>query len=103
MLAEAEVYRLLKELEKDDRKSPTTLVAIGQKIVFEGIWRAVNNGDWIFEINRFILGELKDLIEFNSLENNDYQKYIIIETQGDGRLLSGNLNWKFVDNKYEIT
>ncbi len=102
-LAEEETYRLLKELERDEIKKPTTLIAIGQEIVFEGIWKAVNNGNWIFEVEQFILGNENKLIDFNNSQNKNLDRYIVIETQGDGRVIKGELNWEFVDGKYQIS
>ncbi|WP_461629513.1 hypothetical protein [Labilibaculum euxinus] len=102
-LAEDETYRLLKELERGEIKQPTTLIAIGQEIVFEGIWKAVNNGNWIFEVEQFILGNENKLIDFNNSHNNNLERYIVIETQGDGRVIKGELNWEFVDGKYQIS
>jgi hypothetical protein len=103
ILAEEEIYRLLKQLERDKMRNPTTLVSIGGDIVFEGIWKAVNNGSWIFEIFRFIIGQESDLREFNNSNLPKHQKYIVVETQGDGRLIKGDINWQFIDNNYEIT
>ncbi|WP_303917881.1 hypothetical protein [Draconibacterium sediminis] len=102
-LAEEETYRLLKELERDDIKKPTTLIAIGQEIVFEGIWKAVNNGNWIFEVDKFVLGDENKLIDFNNSRRTELENYIVIETQGDGRIINGELNWELIEGKYQIS
>lgn len=103
ILAEEETYKLLKELEQAERKKPSTLIAIGQEIIFEGIWKAVNNEIWIFEVEKFVLGDENKLIDFNYTIRSDNQNYIVIETQGDGRIIKGGLNWEIVDDKYQIS
>ncbi|RXM40449.1 hypothetical protein BOQ62_05615 [Chryseobacterium sp. CH21] len=103
ILAEKKAFNLLENLEKEVLYHiPTTFVAIGSNIVIDAIWRSANDGVWIFEIVSFILGDINDVINFNDNESV-INKYIIIETQGDGRLISGNLNWEFLDNKYTVS
>lgn len=102
-VAEDETYRLLKELERSELKKTTTLIAIGQEIVFEGIWKAVKDGNWIFEVDKFILGDENRLIDFNNSNKTDSENYIVIETQGDGRIINGGLNWELIDGKYQIS
>jgi hypothetical protein len=102
-IAENETYRLLKDVERPRSKKPTTLVAIGKEIVFEGIWKAVKNGFWVFEVHNFLIGREEDLTYFNEAKRFPQEKYIVIESQGDGRLIDGDLNWQLVDEILEIS
>jgi len=102
-IAEEETYRLLKELEKEDNRIPTTLISIGKEIIFEGIWKAVKGENWIFEVYRFVLGGESDLLEYNRSNVSDYDSYIVIETQGDGRVIKENINWEIVNERYQIS
>jgi hypothetical protein len=102
-IAENETYRLLKELEGTSNKKPTTLVAIGKEIVFEGFWKAVKKGFWVFEVHRFLIGKEEDLTYFNETKRSPQEKYIVIESQGDGRILDGSLEWELVNDILEIS
>jgi len=44
-----------------------TLVALGQKIIFKGIWLADDGKKWTFEVQKFIIGNENDLREFNDI------------------------------------
>lgn len=102
-LAEKQSFKLLENLEKEVLYHiPTTFIAIGSNIVIDAIWKSANDGVWKFEIVSFILGDINDVINFNDNEST-INKYIIIETQGDGRLILGNLNWELLDNKYIVS
>lgn len=102
-LAEEEAYRTLKEVGKDNFKIPTTLVAIGEEIIFEGIWKAVKDGSWIFQVYHFIVGNEEDLKVFDSNCKAPEQNYIVVESEGDGRLLKGGIDWELVDGNVEIS
>jgi hypothetical protein len=102
LLAEETAYRNLKELSKDYPKTPTTLVAIGETIIFEGIWKAVKNGDWIFKINSFLVGNENYLKTFSPKGRSAEQNYIIVESEGDGRLLKEGIDWELIEGELEI-
>ncbi|WPO90974.1 hypothetical protein [Chryseobacterium sp. HR92] len=102
LIAEKEAINLLKTLERESISLPTTFLSIGSKIVVEAIWKSVNNGVWQFEIQKFILGEINDIRVFND-ESIEELRYIVIETQGDGRMISGDLNWEIIDGRYNIS
>lgn len=102
-IAENETYRLLKELEGANNKKPTTLVAIGKEVVFEGVWKAVKNEFWVFEVHDFLIGRQEDLVYFNEANRSPKEKYIVIESQGDGRIISGGLNWELIDEILEVS
>ena len=103
ILAEKETFESLENLEKGILPSiPTTFIAIGGTIVINAVWKSANDGVWKFEIVNFILGDINNVINFND-SSSVANRYIVIETQGDGRLILGNLNWEFFENKYIIS
>lgn len=101
LLAEEEAYKALKELRSNFFSKPTTLVSIGEKIIFEGIWKAVRDGSWVFEAHNFIVGNENDLKTFDADESPD-QNYIVVESEGEGRFLKEGIDWTSFDNKIEI-
>lgn len=102
LIAERTSFELLENLEEEKVILPTTLVAIGSNILIEAIWKSANDGIWEFEIVKFVLGEFDNILSFND-NKSKLEKYIIIESQGDGRLISGDLNWQLIDNKHIIS
>lgn len=101
--AEEETYLLLREPNKRQINIPTTLVSIGRDIVFEGFWKSVVNETWVFEITRFLLGDENSLRTYTPSTFQKNHNYVVVETQGDGRVIKENLIWKLVKGAYEIT
>lgn len=99
--AEEETYQQLMELTKP-APLPLILICLGAKLIFEGVWMSAQNVRWEFELSNFIIGDLDSLKRFAS-EPLDYENYIIIESQGDGRILDDYISWKYENNKYFIT
>jgi hypothetical protein len=103
VLAEQRTYQELKEISKRTIDVPLTLVGIGNRIIFEGIWKSVNNCNWTFTIDNFIIGDIDCLKEFSlRREKSAIVDYIVVESQGDGRLLAKDFGWTYVDSKYEV-
>lgn len=100
-IAEQTTYAHLKDLSKEPN-FPTTLIELGEKIIFEGIWKSASNGIWKFEIEKFIVGDVQDVIGFNDNRKIN-ENYVVIETQGDGRFFDDNLNWEVENDKYTIS
>lgn len=99
-IAEENTYYSLKEFTRDLNELPRTLVAIGKQIVFEGIWKSVQENTWVFDVYSFVIGNEKALIDFN---NQNIERYVVVESQGDGRQIIGNVNWELKNNQYEIS
>ena len=89
-LAEKRTYELLEEFGKEEVKLPTTLIAIGGQIVVEGIWLKIEREKWSFEVIKFVLGDYDKLFDFTTSDHLKNNRYIVVETQGDGRLLTQN-------------
>jgi len=101
--AEAETYRQLKSLEKRVVPMPTTLVCLDIDLMFEAIWIAIAENTWVFAVKKFILGDEQKLMSFETNEISPMLNYVIVESQGDGRLIKtfhAHLN---SENEPEIT
>jgi len=101
-LAESNASSRLESLEPD-LSIPTTLISIGSKIVFDGIWESANDDIWKFKINKFLIGTIEDVRSFDDDIQLDFFRYIVIESQGDGRDIDGKLNWELNDGVYTIS
>src|ERR1700744_2526782 len=101
--AESETYRQLKDLEKANLPAPTTIVCLSPKLMFEGIWKGAINDTWRFVVKNFIYGDLNLLRDFNSASKQPFQNYIIVESQGDGRLIHNQFEWEQGDEGLEIS
>lgn len=101
-IAEKESAKSLENLGQENPNLPTTLIALGNSIVINAIWKSAIDGIWTFEIVDFIIGKFNDFLEFNDSKFEE-NKYIVIETQGDGRLIKGNLNWEQISDVCNIS
>ncbi|WP_418408080.1 hypothetical protein [Alistipes sp.] len=102
-IAENNTFVCLESLDSGLISTPTTLISIGSTIVFEGIWESANDGVWKFIIKKFLIGDIEDIRGFNDDIKSDLLRYIVIESQGDGRYIDGKLNWEFDNNTYSIS
>lgn len=98
-IAEESAYTSLLNISSNNY--PTTLVALGNDIVFEGIWVSINENKWKFKVKRADINKLKD---YSNFINNIYNNYVVIETQGDGRIINPPFYCGLVNNgEYEIS
>jgi len=103
-IAEKKTYQTLKELSKTEISTPLTLISLGKSIVFEGVWKSVKNNLWSFEIGEFIVGSAELLKEYSVEQNaQSGNNYLVVESQGDGRLLTDDFTWQFLEDKYEVS
>lgn len=100
---EAETYRQLKDLAKVNLPDPTTLVCLNPKLMFEGVWTGAINDTWRFIVKKFIYGDLALLREYSTTSQQPFHRYIIVESQGDGRLIQNNFEWKQNADGLEIS
>ena len=100
--AEADAYRRLKDLEKEQFPDPTTIICLNPDLMFEGIWKSASNDTWTFMVKEFIYGDLNTLRNYGTTINSPFKHYIIIESQGDGRLIDQRFEWVQKDNELEI-
>jgi len=101
-VTEAEAYRQLKELGKIKVPDPTTIICLNPSLMFEGIWKAANKNSWTFIVKDFIYGDINSLRDYGIKTDEPFNNYIIVESQGDGRLLSQHFEWQRNDDGLEI-
>ena len=83
----------------------TTLLQLGFDIVVEAEWVSVTNEhEWSFMLHKFIYGDKHKLHDYCTgfTELNETDKFIAIETQGDGRKLLSAPNVYFDSNKIQV-
>lgn len=102
IIAENNIYQELKDCtNKIDL--PYTLVQIGKDHIFRGIWKKVENKKWTFIVKDFVYGDLNSLKDFCFKINNkkviDFDKFIVIESQGDGRVIGNFAEWELNNDK----
>ena len=102
--AEAETYRLLKDLEISEVVKPTTLIFLDLDLMFEGFWKSAVGDTWTIVVKKYVFGSEQRLRDFtNNKGSNAMLGYIIIESQGDGRLIKGGISWTTTnENEMEI-
>ena len=87
--AEKYAYNKLETLEKEEVEEPYTLIMLNVHVIFKAVWIYVDDEVWEFKMLGFVEGSITTLLAFingfcNLLE---HQKYVIIESQGDGRVV----------------
>ena len=102
LIAEENAYKKIAEIGSNQRNQLYTLVAIDNDIVFEGVWLSTKNDTWRFEINKFIIGSIESMIDKSTSIINS-GSFIVVESQGDGRVLKEPLSWELVNNKYIVS
>lgn len=102
LIAEENAYKNIVEIGSNNPNHPYTFVAIDNDIVFEGVWLSAKNDNWRFEINKFIIGSIESMID-KSASINNYGSFVVVESQGDGRVLKEPLSWELANNKYIVS
>ncbi|WP_295801148.1 hypothetical protein [Mucilaginibacter sp.] len=99
---ETDTYRQLKDLTKSSIHEPTTIICLHPQLMFEGIWKSAVNDTWRFVVKDFIFGDLNALREYGSSHKQVFGNYIIVESQGDGRLIHDSFEWANENGTLEI-
>jgi len=103
--AERNAFKVLERLDKFRAPMAETLVAITGRLHFLGVWSAAEEHLYEFTIEQIIGEEEMDLqrliMEFD--REPLWEKYLAIESQGEGRPLDG-FSWKINDErKYVVS
>ena len=97
--AEKDTYRKLETLEREIVVDSETLIALQHSLVCSAKWLSAQPDKWVFEIGQFIEGDLQMLrnfaMEFPAIAT--WNKFILIESQGDGRELA-SFSWEQVEH-----
>jgi hypothetical protein len=101
--AEAGTYKGLSELIKTGIPKANTLICLNPQLIFEGIWTGATDDIWRFTVKKFIYGDQKALREFQVAGKGQRKDFIIIESQGDGRMIHNEFEWKQLDDNIEFS
>jgi len=97
--------RHLRHLDKDAVPGATTFICLNLDVMFEGIWKSAKEDTWTFLVKKIVFGDEQRLREFGP-ENavKPMLNYIIVESQGDGRLIK-DIRWDYYPepDDYELT
>jgi len=102
-ITERETYESLMLIAPFYQIRPTTLITIGKDTLFEGFWISVNDDVWTFDVNRFLIGNEQSLTEINLTSLPQRQRYVVVESQGDGRSIVQNLKWERVSRNLRVS
>lgn len=80
------------------------MVSLRHDLIFEGTWKRAIDYEWRFEIYAFLEGNIELLKEhsINYQNKTECDKYIVIESQGDGREIN-RLTWFVENDKYQLS
>ncbi|HLL00448.1 MAG TPA: hypothetical protein VK539_07690 [Myxococcaceae bacterium] len=104
VLAERDAHQALVGSGSEVWFEPTTLVAFGFNIVTEAVWLGGSREKWRFGIKRFIRGDsaaLRSFIE-GAVDGGGEERFVTVESQGDGRLLTGVAEWERTTGQGDI-
>ncbi len=77
--------------DTDQAALPSVLLRLGHRLVCWVRWLAIEHLQWTFEVVAFVEGSIQDLQMYCSSFSQmpSYNRFVIIESQGDGRCLEG--------------
>jgi hypothetical protein len=81
-----------------------TLIAITHKIIFYGVWKKAEEREWTFQVGNFVEGSQADLKRYFLRQNEftQFDRFIIVESEGEGREME-KFSWELTsDQQYEI-
>jgi len=103
--AENYVRGMLATLEQETLPAPLTLIMLNIEIVLQCKWVYVKEETWEFDVYNFIEGDVMDLREYinNYSRLPQSEKYIVVESQGDGRMVESISLCENKDGRYLLS
>ncbi|WP_179414555.1 hypothetical protein HDF19_00600 [Mucilaginibacter sp. E4BP6] len=102
--AEGKAIREMMNVEQEIENGLETLICLDVDLMFTGTWIGVKNDAWTFVVKDFLFGNVERLRSHGKNEILPCRRYIIIESQNEGRLLKEELDWRVNSNGlHEIT
>lgn len=79
-------------------------LAIGTGIVVSGELVGTDGLRWTLRLDHFLIGDLAKLIEFSEKfeQTHPYDRFVLVNTLGDGRQLAAAPAWRKTNGVYEI-
>lgn len=87
------------------KKANIDLIALGPDLVFSGELIGFKGDVWQLRILHFIVGDLHTLISFSERyeQSDPYDRYILVNSLGDGRQMAGPPELSQSDSGYVVT
>ncbi|WP_147425619.1 hypothetical protein [Mucilaginibacter gracilis] len=102
--AEDRASKALLNAESEIQKGSETLVVLDIDLMFTGEWIGAKGDAWTFIVKDFLFGNLERLRNFGKNELLPIRRYVIIESQNEGRLLQEGFDWHVnAKGRHEIT
>lgn len=104
-LAERRAYQALEEGKTPPTfEVPTTLVALGHRIVLSAVWKGGGANEWTFRCQGFLRGDRKSLLdEIETWGDERWRaRFVVVESQGDGRLLRSAPRWECAGDDLDL-
>jgi hypothetical protein len=103
--AEGDAQRNLRRPGTAPLAGVTTLVQLGTDLVFEGYWTGATETSWDFDVATYLYGDETNLKDFVSgyAVSSVSERFVVIESQGDGRLMREPPSWKLSGDLIRIS
>lgn len=89
-IAEDSTALSLRDPGRQSTSNDCTFLQLGDELVCNARWSVVNPNKWRFDLISVEIGTSNTLHEYisNFANLNDFERYVVVESQGDARLLS---------------
>ncbi|OKS88103.1 hypothetical protein [Mucilaginibacter polytrichastri] len=102
--AEDKAARALLNAEREIETGMETLIVLDVDLMFTGEWIGARGDQWTFVVKDFLFGNVERLRNFGKNELLPRRRYLIIESQNEGRLLQEGCDWHVnAKGQHEIT
>ncbi|GAA4910519.1 hypothetical protein GCM10023313_12090 [Mucilaginibacter defluvii] len=91
--AEEKASRALLHAEREIGTGLETLIVLDVDLMFAGEWIGARGDRWTFVVGDFLFGNIERLRNFGKNEILPRRRYVIIESQNEGRLLQEGFDW----------
>jgi hypothetical protein len=92
--AEDKAIREMLDVEQEIENGLETLICLDVDLMFTGTWIGVKDDAWTFVVKDFLFGNTERLQSYGKNEILPCRRYIVIESQNEGRLLKEGLDWR---------
>jgi hypothetical protein len=102
--AEANAAKEMLNIQREIQEHQDTLICLDVDLIFTGVWTGVKGDRWTFTVKDFLFGNIERLRGYEKNDLLPMRRYIIIESQNEGRLIKEGFEWRLTpQDVYEIT
>ena len=92
--AEDKAVKEMLNVEQEIENGLDTLICLDVDLMFTGTWIGIKDDAWTFVVKDFLFGSVERLRSHGKNEILPCRRYIIIESQNEGRLLKEGFDWR---------